>query len=353
MKKNITLFTISLSKGGAETQMVKLSIFLAKQGHNVAVLYLLPTNDFKDQLEEQNVLFKHIPIKKGLGVFSIIKYIKSNSTDILISFMFGANIIARFVKMCTSVKLVTSVRNNEIAKRYSLLYKLTYKLDNASTFNSIVSLNKFKSEGLSIPERSFLMNNAISIPDTVVEKEKAEVFTFISIAHFRPQKDYVSLFKAIRILKDKNIKVKLYVLGNLNNAIWPFELLKEHCIEGQVDILGFCSNPKEYVLQSDAVVLSTFWEGTPNAVLEGMSEKKPIVATAVPGCIELLSESQCGFLSEKNNAVDLSEKMEKLINLSDNERSILGNNGYEFVKNNYDEKSVYKKWEDLINNLED
>jgi glycosyltransferase involved in cell wall biosynthesis len=351
MKKKIILFTISLAKGGAETQLVKLASYLKNRGYTVVILYLLPRNDFKEFLGINAIPYKLISFKKGLGIFGLIKYIQSIQPDVLVSFMFGANVIARGIKFFTTLKLITSVRNNEIANRYFYLYKLTYKLDDISTFNSIVSLEKFKNDGLTVASKSFLMNNAISINQTKHDSSKNDIFTFISIAHFRPQKDYRSLFKAIDILNKNKVPVKLLVLGKIGDAKWPFELIKEYGIEDQVDILGFVNDPSYYIEKSNAVVLSTFWEGTPNAVLEGMSKKKPIVCSDVPGCTELINDSNCGFVSEKSNPIDLANKMEKLMRLSAEERDQLSYNGYKYVIDNHDESKVLIKWEQLICSL--
>ena len=194
-------------------------------------MYVLPKNDFTGFLKVNAIPYKLISFKKGLGLFSLIRYIISIKAAVIISFMFGANIIARGIKLLTSLKLITSVRNNEIAKRYFYLYKLTYKLDDIAMFNSIVSLEKFKKKRLTVIDKSFLMNNAISVIEPKNDSSNNDVFTFISIAHFSPQKDYRSLFKAFEILVKKKIPVKLLVLGQIGDAKWPFELIREYGIE--------------------------------------------------------------------------------------------------------------------------
>ena len=351
MEQKISLFTLSLSKGGAESQLVKLAVYLKTKDIDIRIFYLLPRNDFVKLLKEKNISYEYIPIKYGRGIFDLFKKVKTHRTDVLISFMFGANIIARMIKWFTPIKLITSVRNNEIARRYYWLYKLTYKLDDISTFNSIVSLNKFKEERLTVSEKSFLLNNAISISEFSNSLKGNKEFTFISIAHFRPQKDYRTLFEAVAILSKQGVLIRLQVLGQIGNQKWPFELIKELKIEDSVEILGFVNDPTQYIENADAVVLSTFWEGTPNAVLEGMSKKKPIVCTAVPGCVELINEAKCGFLSKKESPNDLAEKMKNLIELTDGERTSLSNNGFQYVLENYEESKVLKKWVELISAL--
>ena len=71
----------------------------------------------------------------------------------------------------------------------------------------------------------------------------------------------------------------------------------------------------------------------------------------MPGCTELINDSNCGFLSEKSNPIDLANKMEKLMRLSAEERNQLSYNGYKYVIDNHDESKVLMKWEQLICSL--
>lgn len=350
MNKRIIFLTIALAKGGAENQLIKLALYLKNKGYNVKVLALMPANDFEEVIENNKLEYELVPFDKGLGVYKLYKVIKENNTDVLVSFMFGANIVARVIKAFLKVKLITSVRVNEISTLYRFLYKLTYRLDNVSTFNSEISLKKFKDEKLTIADRSFLVNNAISIPK---KKNKSffenEVFTFISIAHFRPQKDYKTLFKSIKIIKDLGYEINLFVLGHLGGESWPQEMLIQYNIEDNVSLLGFVNEPEMYIDKADALVLSTFWEGTPNAILEGMANQLPIISSEVPGCKELLEKSGCGYLAKGEDPNDLANKMIELMSLKKEVLLDIGRKGYSYVNNNYKEDKIFRRWEELIN----
>ncbi|MGY5351717.1 glycosyltransferase [Wenyingzhuangia sp. IMCC45533] len=349
MAKRITLLSLSLIKGGAENQLVKLALYLHKNNYQVKLIALLPQNDFQELLLENNIDYKLVPFKKGLGLINLVKTIKDNNTDVLVSFMFGANLISRFVKLFTKLKLITSVRVNVIDKKYYLLYKLTYKLDDISTFNSEVSLTNFTKKKLTARGNSFLINNAVKVSELEEKRGVNKVFTFVSIAHFRKQKDYKTLFESLKILKEQNCVFKLIVIGHLYNQSWPFDVVKKYGLTSEIEILGFQPNPSQFLKRSDALILSTHWEGTPNAVLEGMSNKLPIIASDVPGCRALLEKSKCGYLVKQKDPRDLASKMLVLMNMAETERIHLGNVGRKYIVDNYRESSIFKKWEELIN----
>ena len=344
MNKKITFLAISLSKGGAENQMIKLAVDLKDKNYDVNIFYLKNVNDFELILRKNKIRTEIISLKMGVGLIHLINKIRKNKTNVLISFMFPSNIAARLVRIFCNVKLITSVRASDISNLYRILYKLTYKLDDVTTFNSNVALERLKKMKITVPSKSIIVNNAISIPDTVSKLNVVnDVFKIVSIAHFREkEKDYKTLFKALKIVKSKGYNFKLYAIGKLFDFTWPFDLVKELDLVDNIDLLGFVQNPDTYLKKSDILVLSTFGESTPNAILEGMAHSLPIISTDVSGCAAILDASNAGFLSKIEDANDLANKIIDLINMPNNLREKLGANGFNYVCENYNEKVVIK-----------
>lgn len=351
MSHKITLLSISLIKGGAENQLVKLAVDLKKRGNDVSIVAVLPDHDFQEIISEYNINYKLIPFANIFSLFKIVSYFRKTNPDLIIAFMFGANMIGRFVKICTKIPLITSVRNNEIDKKFYYLYRLTHKIDTLTTFNSSYSIEKFIAQKLTVKSKSHLMNNSILVPKEVDLENKMnyqEVFHLLSMAHFRPQKDYRTLIEAIRILKDNNRKVELSILGHLYEQQWPFELIKKYGLESFIKIVGFTKDTDMYLKKSHAVILSSLWEGTPNALLEAMANKLPVVSSNIPGCKELIEMSQGGLLFKVEQPEDLANKIMQLMDMTDLQRSEIAAKGYKYVLENYSSKIVYDKWNKVI-----
>lgn len=348
---NITFLTINLAKGGAENQLIKLVINLKTKGYAVNIITLGKDNDFELLLNENKINVEFIPFKFGLGLFKIFKHVVTLKTDVLISFMFPSNIIARLVRVFYKVKLITSVRASNISFFYSFIYKFTYRLDDVTTFNSETAMQNLINMKIASPSKSFVINNAISIPQiNVSSNNDSNIFTISSIAHFRDnEKDYKTLFKALKIVKLKGYNFKVFIIGRLFNKSWPIKMIKDFELSNNIKLLGFVNNPELYLKKSNALVLSTFGESTPNSLLEAMSYSLPVIASNVQGCDKVLINSNAGFLSKPKDPNDLALKIIKLINLTDLEREKLGTNGLNFVKYNFSENSVYNQWEKIIN----
>ncbi len=350
-KNKICFFSISLAKGGAENQLVKLAIYLKNEGYTVEIIHAIPKNDFENILIHFDIPVHLIKYNTFSGVKRLFRFINSSKPDLIISYMYGANLAARLVKKRFRIPLITSVRTSNISKFYYVLYKFSYTTDNFTVFNSQHALKEFVSNKLALPKKAIFIPNAVSIGERKFPRLENKIFTLLSIAHFRPVKDYKTLFKAIKILKEKNIEIKLIVIGKIFELTWPGSMIKELGLEHNIELMGFIQNPQPIIEKSDALVLSSLWEGTPNAVLEAMANKLPIIVSNIPSCEELITKGRCGYLFRLKDEKDLSSKIQSLISLSENERIKLGNNGYDYVKENYSEKIVYQKWEELIDKI--
>lgn len=67
-------------------------------------------------------------------------------------------------------------------------------------------------------------------------------------------------------------------------------------LEGKVWLVGRMENAAACMAAASVVTLTSRWEGTPYALLEAMARSRPVVATRVNGCIEVVSEGETGFL---------------------------------------------------------
>ena len=74
----------------------------------------------------------------------------------------------------------------------------------------------------------------------------------------------------------------------------------------------------------------------------------PVISSRIPGCESIVLNSECGFLFEKQNPEQLAERIVGMMQISEKERQDFGQNGYQYVYDNYREEVVYKQWLTLI-----
>lgn len=351
--RRVILLTPSMSKGGAETQLLKLALFLKSEGEQVLIISLKPIDEFQEVLEKSGL--EVVFLKSWSGHFisnlrMLYERLKEFKPHVLIAFMFIAIIFARLLKMRLKYKLISSIRISVLPAKWYLPFKMTTGLDDAVVYNSAASKINFESRNPRL-KQGMVIHNGIFIPEDVSGMvEKGEVFKWICVGHFRWNKDYPTLFKAIALIKDRNFSVD--IIGELGGISWPYQMIEDLNIQERVNLIGFKPDASVYLRQSDAFVLSSFSEGMPNAVLEAMAHALPVLVTDIDGNRELLSAVKCGFLVEKEDEYDLAGKMLNVMNMKNEQRKELGENGRKYIEAEFSEAVVMEQWKTLIEKTE-
>jgi len=350
MNKRLLFITPGLGKGGAETQLLKVAQFFRGRGFEVGVVSLRPINNFSSSLAKSTLKVYFLEDWNG-NFFSnwvkLVKIVKSFNPQVVIAFMFIAIIFARILKPFFRFNLISSVRNSIIGAKWFHLFKLTKTFDDVVVYNADSSKWNFEQEKL-VLKKGVVINNAIALPDEalILQRSRNSEFVWISIAHFRPSKDYATLFKAIALIKERKFRVE--ILGHVNNLEWPYRMIKDLGISEKVKILGFKDNTQEYLSKADALVLSSFNEGMPNAILEAMANCKPIIGSEIDGIKGLVINSRCGLLFQQGDAQDLADKMLSIMGMTDEQRLHLGYLGRDYIANYFSEEAVFSKWLDTV-----
>lgn len=351
MNRKILFFTAALSKGGAETQLTKLATFLENRNNDILIVSLLPKNDIDIKINEPGIDVLYLKNWRWnflTNIHQLFKSVRDFNPDVVIAFMFVAIIFARLLKLFFDYSLISSIRAAEIPRKWYIPFKLTSALDDVVIYNALSSKVDFESQGL-VKKQGVVINNAISIPDSRRHESLEsgqKPFVWICVAHFRIEKDYLTLFKALGLMKDKNFRIN--IIGHLFNQDWPFKITEQLKIQDKVNLMGFKPNATDYLQESDAFVVSSFTESMPNAILEAMASEKPIVATAVGGVTDLINASNAGFCYMLGDEYELAARMCEVMEMPAQQRIILGQNGRKYVESNFSEGTVMGKWMNVI-----
>jgi glycosyltransferase involved in cell wall biosynthesis len=99
---------------------------------------------------------------------------------------------------------------------------------------------------------------------------------------------------------------------------------------------------------ADAFLLSSAWEGLPNAIMEAMASGLPVIAASVGGVPELVAHRETGLLAEAGRPESLVLQMDELFGMEASDRWRLGSAGRAAIEKSFDLSTVTKQWSDLI-----
>ena len=121
--------------------------------------------------------------------------------------------------------------------------------------------------------------------------------------------------------------------------------------EGLVSYLGFTEDVRPYIENADVVLLPSYREGMARILLEAASMGKPIITSDVPGCREVVDDTQTGFLCRVRDPNDLAEKMIRMLDLSNDDRALMGKRGRKKMEKEFSEKIVINRYLEAINKI--
>jgi glycosyltransferase involved in cell wall biosynthesis len=164
----------------------------------------------------------------------------------------------------------------------------------------------------------------------------------ICVANLRPQKDHVTLLRAIAELRPQHPKVHLLVAGAPVDAAYAQMLRQEVAslgLENHVTFLGQAAGIPSLLRACDVGVLSSGSEGLPLSLLEYGWAGLPSVATSVGQCAEVLDNGMAGILVNPGSPGQLAAALKRFLD-SPAQRSDYGRRFRAFVQKRYDPAAI-------------
>lgn len=160
------------------------------------------------------------------------------------------------------------------------------------------------------------------------------------VGRLAPVKGLGILIKAFSLLDDSKGK-KLLIVGEGGIKDKLKRLCKELEVEDNIIFVGnipYEMVPK-YLAAADVVVLPSWVEGNPKSLIEAMVMGKPIVATSVPGIVDLIKNRVSGILVPPGDPVSLAKAIFELFN-NKNFAAVLGQKARGEALKKFSKKSV-------------
>lgn len=132
--------------------------------------------------------------------------------------------------------------------------------------------------------------------------------------------------------------------GADNRSAVPLEEIERWRSEAIVEYLGATDDVRPFLAQADCIVLPSYREGLPRSLLEASAMARPMIASDVPGCRDVLVEGENGFLCEARSAGSLAEAMEKMLRTAPGQRLEMGRRARKKVERGFDEALVSRAY---------
>lgn len=347
-----------LCDGGAERVVSNLASQFAMNGNHTIIITRTHTDD--DYVVDSRVkryeldeyVGTHINFKTRLKRFFCIRNIcKEENLDVLIAFMNDSIPYAIFATKFTKTKSIISVRNAPsvffVKTKKKLLVKLLYPFADGAVFQTPDAMEWFPKR---LQKKSTVLMNPIK--NTFYDLSYTPVKnTVINCGRLNYQKNQELLINAFALVakQNKNAQLRIYGYGELQEQL--SRQIDNLGLNDSVFLMGRTDNVAEKLSKASVFVLSSDFEGAPNALMEAMAVGVPAIATDCPcgGPRMLLGNNENGILVPVGDKDALANAIIYLLSndsVRDNYRKRC-----KVKSRSFREEDVFTEWGHFISNL--
>jgi glycosyltransferase involved in cell wall biosynthesis len=181
----------------------------------------------------------------------------------------------------------------------------------------------------------------------------APIFLFVGrLLRDKGVREYV---EAARILRRELPKARFQLLGAIddgNRTAIDRSELESWAREGVIDYLGETDDVRPFIARAGAVVLPSYREGLPCSLLEAAAMARPLVATDVPGCREVVEDGVNGFLCAARDPESLADAMRRIAAMPQKRRQEMAAESRARVQERFSEQLVLNAYLDALDRIE-
>lgn len=187
-----------------------------------------------------------------------------------------------------------------------------------------------------------IRGGGVNLVDFDVSPEPPGVPLVVLPARMLADKGVVEFVEAARQLKSEGVQARFALVGGTdpcNPAAILEDQLSAWVDEGAVEWFGRRDDMPAVYAAAAIACLPSYREGLPKALLEAAASGRPIVATDVPGCREIVRHECNGLLVPARDAAALADALRTLL-AEPALRARLGSRGREMAVNEFSEERV-------------
>jgi glycosyltransferase involved in cell wall biosynthesis len=304
----------------------------------------------RDDLRTLWALFRHYRALRPHIVFHYT--IKPNIYGSIAARLAGVDSVA--VTTGLGYVFIQQSRAAQVAK---MLYRFAFRFPREVWFLNRDDKAAFVGQNLLVhPERARLLHGeGVDLEQfAFTPLSDTAPFSFVLIGRLLWDKGVGEYVEAARLLRARYPQARFQLLGPVGvdnpSAITRAEVAAWEQ-EGIIEYLGEAHDVRPFIANATCVVLPSYREGVPRTLMEASAMGRPIVATDVPGCREVVAHGVNGLLCEVRNADSLAERLAQMLDMSGAARGAMGERGRQKVIAEFDERVVVNHYKDLVRNL--
>lgn len=360
MKINVLIVIDSLGPGGAQRQIVEYLKFADRDAFDIKIVNLdrnyAPLADEITRLGFEIIGIDHRGFFNPKTLSELIRLFRREKPDIVHTYLFTADCYGRLAAKLVGVEhIITSIRGFDFWKRWHHIAvdRILVRFTDSITINADVLRDTLiKREKIS-HHKIIRIYNGMDLKRFEGLKDGRHMRAEFNIpqdslivgmvGRFSFEKDYETFFEAARKVSESLDNVYFVAVGE-----GPRRKEIQEKVAGQNNVIftGLRRDVPDLIQMFDIGVLSSHNEGCPNVVLEYMACSKPVVASSVGACPELIVDQETGFLVPTGDVLCMADKLMALLQ-DKSLRERMGEKGRKRVEEHFSSRILAQNIEQL------
>jgi glycosyltransferase involved in cell wall biosynthesis len=319
-RARLAVFLTSFHPGSTTRQMVELIRRLDPARFCVHAACLQGEGGWERRVAETTVEVREFPVRgfahpsSMRAVRDFAAWCRQRSIEIVQACDFQANVIGLAGAALARVPLRIGSRHEIVPDRSRAqvtVQRVAYQLAHRVVANSPAASRQLTGEGVS-SDRIRVIPNGLDLDKYHARVHRTRIDTLITVGSLRPEKGYDELLEAFSRLTARR-QLRLRLVGDGPHRAALERRARDLGIAGRVAFLGHREDVPDLLGTGDVFVCPSRSEAFPNAVLEAMAVGLPVIASAVGGLLDLISDGHNGLLVPPRDAGALATAIDRLV----------------------------------------
>ena len=322
-KKKLLVFIPSIEDGGVEKNLYIILNYLKIKIKDIHLLTFdnSKNNYFNNKIKIINPIF-NFGFLKGrypkyvLCLLLLIKTLIFDRNYLVLSFQ--ANIYVLIISKIFNLKVISRSNSSSAGWSQNPIKQMIFSYFFKKADKIIVNSVDFKKE---MDKKYQIKSSCILNPfifkkiknDSMIKTKKIyskNTLRIISVGRLTIQKDFMTMLKAIKLIKKRKVELIIIGKGSEKNNLLKF--IRNNNLSNNIRLIGYKKNPFKYIRQSEIFILTSIFEGSPNVLIEAQYLKKYIISTNCPtGPREILNNGKYGSLVKIKDYKSIAKIIEK------------------------------------------
>lgn len=347
----------------------KLIEALLGAGYDIAAL--VPADDGIEELAKLGVAVHTVPLSPhGLSPIADLRLIASYVLLLrrlrpvaLIGFTVKPNVYGSIAARICGVPVINHVIGLGTAFLSSTILEaivtLLYRIGLRRSYR-VFFLNR-EDRDLFLARRIVTERNSAIIPGSGIDLDRFapapakcdDELVFLFVGRVLIDKGVVEFIKAAEALKPRIAGARFRILGPTGGhpKAVPDTVLAAAAASGAVELLGSTDDVRPYIAAADCIVLPSYREGLPRVLLEASAMARPMIASDVPGCRDVVDDEVTGYLCEARSPLSLEEAMLAFARNSPGERREMGKAARRKVERQFPDRVFIRTYLTVLGSL--